>query len=212
MDRRRSCYCLTAARRGVRRWPGQRHVGVPGRVWVVCGQPTLIWQGLHLGTRGGDQGGTVALGEIPCVSFSTTGCSMATRPSLDADLGSRGSALLIRPRQHGHSHGQGESWFKRARTHPRCPRAWRKRTVGFLKEEEAGMSPWRGCVGQSVPLAPVAITLRQSQGHRTPSPRGPGFHSALKENETRGQVGPSSVDPACPPGSEFRSLSTFSPR
>lgn len=74
------------------------------------------------------------------------------------------------------------------------------------------MSPWRGCVGQSVPLAPAAIALRQSQGHRTPSPRGLGFHSALKENETRGQAGPSSVDPACPPGSEFPSLLTVSPR
>ena len=70
------------------------------------------------------------------------------------------------------SHGQAESCFKRARTCPRCPWDWRKRTVRLLKEEEAGMSPWRGYVGQSIPLAPVAIALRQSQGHRTPSPRG----------------------------------------
>ena len=27
----------------------------------------------------------MALGEIPCVSFSTTGCPMAVRPSLDTD-------------------------------------------------------------------------------------------------------------------------------
>lgn len=32
------------------------------------------------------------------------------------------------------------------------------------------------------------------------------------ENETRSQVSPSSVDPACPPGSEFHSLLTFFPR
>ena len=27
----------------------------------------------------------MALGEIPCISFSTTGCPMAVRPSLDTD-------------------------------------------------------------------------------------------------------------------------------
>lgn len=50
----------------------------------------------------------------------------------------------------------------------------RTRIVRPWKEEEAGMSPWRGCVGQSVPLALVAITLRQSRS-QDPEPQGPRF-------------------------------------
>ena len=67
--------------------------------------------------------------------------------------------------------------------------------------------------GPERPPGPSGHRLEAESRSQDPEPqRGSGFHSALKENGMRSQVSPSSVDLACPPGSEFRSLLTFFPR
>lgn len=119
---------------------GRGRQGSPGVSGGVCGSSALIWQEAASGdTRRGQESHS---------GFQVSSCAS---PALIGDARRlckplwtwtpRVAVLLIRPHRRGHSYGQGQSWFRGARTLPRRPHDGRKRTGGHLEMEEAGLAP-----------------------------------------------------------------------
>lgn len=71
------------------------------------------------------------------------------------------------------------------------------------------MSPWRGCVGQSVPLALVGIALRQPRS-QDPEPQRPRFPLGFEGKRNERSRWPMICGPGLPRGVRIPSLNFLS--